>query len=65
MIHSMLVTGDWVVPVLAGESFMEKPPLYYWVATLFAKLLSGWLSAPDAARIAAGGAGGVQPARSH
>jgi 4-amino-4-deoxy-L-arabinose transferase-like glycosyltransferase len=52
MVHSMLASGDWVVPMLAGESFMEKPPLYYWVAALFARLLSGWLSAPDAARIA-------------
>jgi 4-amino-4-deoxy-L-arabinose transferase-like glycosyltransferase len=51
MVHSMLTTGDWVVPMLAGESFMEKPPLYYWVATVFAKLLSGWMAAPDAARI--------------
>ena len=51
MIHSMLNSGDWVVPMLAGEPFMEKPPLYYWIATVFAKLLSGWLAAPDAARI--------------
>jgi 4-amino-4-deoxy-L-arabinose transferase-like glycosyltransferase len=51
MVHSMLDSGDWVVPMLGGESFMEKPPLYYWVATLFAKLLSGWMAPPDAARI--------------
>jgi 4-amino-4-deoxy-L-arabinose transferase-like glycosyltransferase len=51
MIHSMLASGDWVVPMLGGESFMEKPPLYYWVATLFARLLSGWMAPPDAARI--------------
>ena len=52
MVHSMLSSGDWVVPMLAGESFMEKPPLYYWVAALFVRLLSGWLAAPDAARTA-------------
>lgn len=51
MIHSMLDSGDWVVPMLGGESFMEKPPLYYWVATVFARLLSGWMAAPDAARL--------------
>jgi 4-amino-4-deoxy-L-arabinose transferase-like glycosyltransferase len=51
MVHSMLESGDWVVPMLAGESFMEKPPLYYWVATAFARLLSGWMAPPDAARI--------------
>lgn len=37
--------------MLGGESFMEKPPLYYWVATMSAKLLSGWMAPPDAARI--------------
>ena len=51
MVHSMLLSGDWVVPMLAGESFMEKPPLYYWAATMLARLLSGWLAAPDAARL--------------
>lgn len=51
IVHSMLESGDWVVPMLAGESFMEKPPLYYWVATAFARLLSGWMAPPDAARI--------------
>lgn len=51
IIHSMLESGDWVVPMLGGESFMEKPPLYYWVATIFTRLLSGWMAPPDAARI--------------
>ena len=51
MIHSMLNSGDWVVPMLGGESFMEKPPLYYWVATVFSRLLAGWMAPPDAARI--------------
>ena len=35
-------SGDWIVPTLAGEPFMEKPPLYYWVAAGFSWLLSGW-----------------------
>ena len=38
IIYSMLQSGDWTVPMVAGEPFMEKPPLYYWVALLFAKL---------------------------
>ena len=29
--RAMLVDGDWVVPKLAGESFLEKPPLSWWV----------------------------------
>jgi len=29
IVHHLLQGGDWVVPQLAGEPFMEKPPLYY------------------------------------
>lgn len=54
VIHHMLETGDWVVPTLAGEPFMEKPPLFYWVATAFARLLSGVLPLHDGARVASG-----------
>src|SRR5438105_3263588 len=43
MIQHLLDTGDWVVPMVAGEPFMEKPPLYYWVAAFFAKSFSGVL----------------------
>ena len=36
MAREMLVTGDHVVPRLAGEPFLEKPPLFYWlVVTAF------------------------------
>lgn len=54
IIHHLLNTGDWVVPTVAGEPFMEKPPLYYWVGAGFAKLFSPWLSFHDAARFATG-----------
>ncbi|HTN65693.1 MAG TPA: glycosyltransferase family 39 protein [Burkholderiaceae bacterium] len=54
IIYSMLQSGDWLVPMLAGEPFMEKPPLFYWVALLFAKLLSPPLPLHDAARLASG-----------
>lgn len=54
IIHHLLDTGDWVVPTLAGEPFMEKPPLYYWVAAGFAWLLSPWLPLHDGARLATG-----------
>ena len=26
----MLVRHDWVTPVLGGQPWLEKPPLYYW-----------------------------------
>jgi 4-amino-4-deoxy-L-arabinose transferase-like glycosyltransferase len=54
IIHHLLDTGDWVVPTLAGEPFMEKPPLFYWVAAGFAWLFSPWLPLHDGARLATG-----------
>lgn len=55
VIQHMVETSDWVVPMLGGEPFMEKPPLFYWVATAFARALSPWpLPLHDGARIAAG-----------
>ena len=38
IIQHLLETGDWVVPTLAGEPFMEKPPLFYWLAAGLAHL---------------------------
>jgi hypothetical protein len=46
----MLQSGDWLVPTLAGEPFMDKPPLFYWTAALFAKLFSPLLPLHDGAR---------------
>lgn len=41
-IHSLL-QGDWLLfPQLAGEPFLEYPPLYYWCAALLSSL-TGWL----------------------
>jgi len=54
LVYSILNGGDWVVPMLAGEPFMEKPPLYYLTAAAFAKLFSGWLPLHDGARLASG-----------
>ena len=36
MVLHILQTGDWVVPTLGGEPFMEKPPLFYILAALSA-----------------------------
>ncbi|MFJ9450818.1 ArnT family glycosyltransferase [Herbaspirillum sp. NPDC101397] len=47
----MLTSGDYLVPTNAGVPFMEKPPLYYWTATLFATALHPWLSYADGARV--------------
>ncbi len=53
-IFHMLQTGDWIVPYLAGEPFMEKPPLYHWVAAATATLASPLLPLHDGARLASG-----------
>lgn len=52
IIQTMYETGNWLVPTNAGEPFMEKPPLYYWVATMTSHLLSGFMPLYDAARSA-------------
>ncbi|WP_051710603.1 ArnT family glycosyltransferase [Andreprevotia chitinilytica] len=54
MILHLLQDGDWVVMRVAGEPFMEKPPLYYWSAALMARLFGGWLPLHDAARLTSG-----------
>ncbi|WP_306598099.1 glycosyltransferase family 39 protein [Geothrix sp. 21YS21S-2] len=29
IIHEMATGGDWVVPTLGGQPYLEKPPLHY------------------------------------
>src|SRR5262249_26900792 len=52
VIWSMAQGRGWLVPMLAGEPFMEKPPLFYWVAALCTEWFGGSVPAHDAARIA-------------
>ena len=52
IVRNMLDSGDLLVPSTAGEPFMEKPPLYYWMAALCAWLSSSWLPLHDGARLA-------------
>ena len=54
LIYHIIQSGDWIVPTLGGEPFMEKPPLYYITAALFAKIFSFALPLHDAARLASG-----------
>jgi 4-amino-4-deoxy-L-arabinose transferase-like glycosyltransferase len=54
VIYSLLGGGDWLLPRLAGEAWLDSPPLYYWVAALFAKAFGLLLPLHDAARLASG-----------
>jgi 4-amino-4-deoxy-L-arabinose transferase-like glycosyltransferase len=52
LIFHILQSGDWLVPTLAGEPYMDKPPLFYITAALFAKLFSSVMPLHDGARLA-------------
>ena len=54
LIYHIFQSGNWIVPTLGGEPFMEKPPLYYITAALFGKTFSFALPLHDAARLATG-----------
>ncbi len=42
--REMLERHDWITPVLGGQPWLEKPPLYYWQAMLAYKIfgVSDW-----------------------
>ena len=44
----MLVSGNWVVPTLQGEAYLDKPPLMYWLTALSYKAFG---TTPEAARL--------------
>lgn len=54
LIYHIIQTKDWIVTALAGEPYLDKPPLYYWTAALFAKAFSPLLPLHDGARLATG-----------
>lgn len=54
LVYHLLQGGSWVVPYLAGEPFVEKPPLFILTAALFAKLFASLLPLHDGARLASG-----------
>jgi len=54
IVHSMAVTGDLIVPHIAGERWLYDQPLYHWVALAFGKLLGAFIEFHGAARLASG-----------
>lgn len=45
----MLQTGQWVVPTLQGEPYLDKPPLMYWLVAISYRLFG---VSPESARLA-------------
>ncbi|HWQ37794.1 MAG TPA: hypothetical protein VNM24_04155 [Burkholderiales bacterium] len=54
VVYRLLQTDDWIVPSLAGEPYLEKPPLAYYAAALTGLIFSPILPLHDAARLATG-----------
>ena len=54
VVYGMLQSGDWLIPALAGEPYLDKPPLYYWTAAVLARVFSPLLQLHDGARLASG-----------
>jgi 4-amino-4-deoxy-L-arabinose transferase-like glycosyltransferase len=54
LVLDFLRRHDWVVPMLAGEPFLEKPPLFFITAGAFASALQDLMPLHDAARLASG-----------
>jgi 4-amino-4-deoxy-L-arabinose transferase-like glycosyltransferase len=52
LVYHVLQTGDWVIPTLADEPFMQKPPLFYITAGLLARTFGWLMPLHDAARLA-------------
>ncbi|MCC7079087.1 MAG: glycosyltransferase family 39 protein [Burkholderiales bacterium] len=52
LVYHVLQGGSWVVPMLAGEPFVQQPPLFVLTAALFAKAFSPLLPVHDGARLA-------------
>ena len=40
IVMEMLENGHWLIPHVADQSFLEKPPLVYWLGAASAKLLA-------------------------
>ena len=54
VVHQMHLSGDWVVPRIAGEPWLEDPPFYHWLALAFGKAFGWLLGFHNAVRLASG-----------
>ena len=54
IVHQMHLSGDWLVPRIAGEPWLEDPPFYHWLALVFGKAFGWLLGFHNAVRLASG-----------
>jgi 4-amino-4-deoxy-L-arabinose transferase-like glycosyltransferase len=54
VVHEILGGGSWIVPALAGEAFLARPPLFHLTAAAGAQFFSSLLPPHDAARLVTG-----------
>ena len=54
IVHGMSVTGELLVPRIAGTPWLFDPPLYHWIAVAFGAALRSLLEFHAAARLASG-----------
>lgn len=54
VVYEILQGGGWVIPQIAGEAFIDKPPLFHLSAAVSAMFFSPFLALHDGARLAAG-----------
>ena len=54
IVHQMHLSGDWLVPRIAGDAWLEDPPLFHWISLSLAKAASFVLPFHDAVRVASG-----------
>lgn len=52
--YGMSLSGDAIVPGVAGLPWLSDPPLYHWLATAFGKLLQFFMGFHSGARLASG-----------
>lgn len=48
---SMLLDGSWLTPQIAGQAYLDWPPLTYWLGAISGKLLGWLLPLHDAIRL--------------
>src|SRR6266478_1394714 len=51
LVLNMVQTGDYVVPTLGSDPFMEKPPVFFITSAFFTKVFSPPLAMHEAARL--------------